>query len=241
MKKETFKTALGFGFIAVGLVLAVYFLYTLGAPKNELPSSDADASPLPVIVIDAGHGGMDGGAVGNDGTLEKELNLEIAMTLAELARICGYNPILTRTEDVMLSTPEGAGSAKMQDLKARLSISSIYPEALTVSIHCNKFPSESCKGLQVYHSNSEQAKKIADSIQASVKEQLQPDNRRQTKKADSSIYLLDRAVSPAVLIECGFLSNTEECEALSSREYQKSLALAILSGIESGKSYDTVQ
>ncbi len=231
MKSTATKSVIGFAFIACGLALTVFFLYNIFAPNDKIPSSDVDASPLPTIVIDAGHGGADGGAVSTDGILEKNLNLQIASTLAELMRISGYNVVMTRTEDVMLNSDSG-GSNKMQDLKARLEISSKYPDSLTVSIHCNKFPSESCKGLQVYYSDSDYAKKSADSVQESVISLLQNDNHRSTKKADSSIYLLDRAKSPSILIECGFLSNSEECELLSNTDYQKKLALCILNGIE---------
>ncbi len=235
MKTNASRSVLGFAFIVIGLLLAVVFLYIFLSPDGNIKTSDVDASPLPVVVIDAGHGGADGGATGTNGVLEKELNLQISKSLAELMRICGYNVVMTRTEDVMLSSSDGSGSAKMQDLRARLEISAKYPDALTVSIHCNKFPSEKCKGLQIYYSDSETAKSYADSIQAEVKSVLQKENRRVTKKADSSIYLLHRAKSPSILVECGFLSNPEECERLSNSEYQKMLALCILSGMEKGK------
>ncbi len=231
MNQSASKNVIGFAFIACGLALTAFLLYTLFAPNEKLPSSDVDASPLPVVVIDAGHGGADGGAVSADGTLEKDLNLQIAKTLAELMKISGYNVVMTRTDDSMLTSDSG-GSHKMQDLKARLEISSKYPEALTISIHCNKFPMESCKGLQVYYSEIEYSKKAADCVQSSVISLLQNDNHRATKKADSSIYLLDRAKSPSILIECGFLSNPEECEKLSDTSYQKKLALCILNGIQ---------
>ncbi len=234
MRQNTTKSVLGFAFIACGLALTVFLLYTIFAPDDRIPSSDVDASPLPVIVIDAGHGGADGGAVSTNGILEKDLNLQIAYTLSELMKISGYNVVMTRTTDTML-TCDGGGTHKMQDLKARLEIASKYPESLTISIHCNKFPSEKCKGLQVYYSDHDNAKSYADSVQASVIALLQNDNHRATKKADSSIYLLSRAQSPSILIECGFLSNPEECKNLSDVDYQKKLALCILNGIETSK------
>ncbi len=235
MRSNSAKSVLGFAFIAFGLILAVIFLYVFLSPDGSIKTSDADASPLPVVVIDAGHGGRDGGATGTTGVLEKQLNLEISEKLCALLKICGYNVVMTRTEDIMLSSSDGLGSAKMQDLKARLEISSKYPDELTVSIHCNKFPSEKCKGLQVYYSDSDAAKNAADSVQSSVKTLLQKENHRVTKKADSSIYLLYRAQAPSILIECGFLSNPEDCENLSSHEYQKALALCILNGMENAK------
>jgi N-acetylmuramoyl-L-alanine amidase len=148
-------------------------------------------------------------------------------------RVSGYNVVMTRSEDVMLDTGESKGSAKMRDLKRRLEISSEYSDAITVSIHCNKFPQSSCKGMQVYHSDSQTAQAAAKLVQSSYLA-LMPENHRQIKKADSSIYLLDRAVSPAILVECGFLSNSEELQKLKDENYQKKLAIIIIT-INEGK------
>lgn len=231
MNKAALKTSAGFAILAILLAIVILIMHFFFSPRLSTPAANTDISPLPVIVIDAGHGGFDGGAVGGDGTLEKDLNLDIARILSELLRVSGYEAVMTRTEDTMLTTDDGIGKAKMRDLKQRLIIASSYPDALLVSIHCNKFPAESCRGLQVYYSGSELAQNAADSIQNSVARLIQPENRRQTKKADSSIYLLDRARTPSVLVECGFLSNSEECALLKEDAYQKKLALSILFGI----------
>lgn len=230
MKKEALKTAIVFLLIALAVSVAVFVIY-IKFSAYDVPIGEVSAQPFPTVVIDAGHGGKDGGAVGVDGTLEKDLNLQIANVLAELLRVSGYNVVMTRTDDEMLVSDDGVGSQKLQDLKKRLTVASTYPESVTVSIHCNKFPQESCKGLQVYFSDSEKAKALAESIQDSAVKLIQPDNHRVVKKADSSIYLLSRAKTPSVLIECGFLSNEQECKNLKDAEYQKSLALAILAGI----------
>ena len=230
MKNEAIKTAMTFLLIAIIVSAAVFVIFT-GFSGDKSASPTVSGAPMPTVIIDAGHGGMDGGAVGCDGTLEKDLNLEIATTLAELLRISGYNVVMTRTEDVMLSTDDGGGTAKLRDLKKRLEIASAYPGSVTVSVHCNKFPLESCKGLQVYHSEGETAKALAESIQQGVKGSLQPENHRAVKQADSSIYLLSRAKTPSVLIECGFLSNPEECEKLNDINYRRSLSLVLLKGI----------
>ncbi|MBE6609253.1 MAG: hypothetical protein E7634_01145 [Ruminococcaceae bacterium] len=229
LKKSAVKSTLEF--LAVALLLT--FIITLTAilfQQNEEKTDAASADEARIIVIDAGHGGRDGGASGADGTLEKHINLEIAKILRDLLIVSGYETVMTRETDVMLTAEDGKGSAKMQDLKQRLSIASAYPDALTISIHCNKFPMQSCKGMQVYYSDNETAKKAASDIQnASVI--LQPYNKRATKKADSSIYLLYRAVSPSVLVECGFLSNPEELGALKTEDYQKKTAMIIFKGI----------
>ena len=229
VKRFALRTAVEF-ILVVGMLIALMLLAAaLGGRKNGEDSA-VIAEEDPVVVIDAGHGGMDGGAVGADGTLEKQINLEIAQTLSQLLTVSGYKTVMTRTEDTMLQTDDGEGSAKMQDLKQRLAIASKYPESLMVSIHCNKFSLESCKGMQVYYSDSEAEKKAAQEIQnASVL--LQPYNKREIKKSDYSIYLLNRAKSPSVLVECGFLSNSEELSALKDADYQKKLALVIFKGI----------
>ncbi len=231
MKNEALKTAMLFLLIALAVSVAVFVICTRLSSVSDPISSPADAEPFPIIIIDPGHGGMDGGAVGYDGTLEKELNLQIANVLSELLRVSGYNVIMTREDDIMLNTEDGNGSSKFQDLKKRLMIASSYPDSVMISIHCNKFSMESCKGLQVYHSDDEKAAELAGKIQDSVVNIIQPGNHRKVKQADSSIYLLDRAKTPSVLIECGFLSNKEDCNNLKNSEYQKALALAILKGI----------
>ncbi len=229
VKRLALKTAVEFILVAGMLVALMLVAIALGGRQSGDTNAVA-ADEDTVVVIDAGHGGMDGGAVGADGTLEKHINLEIAKVLSELLTVSGYKTVMTRTDDIMLKTEEGTGSAKMQDLKQRLSIASKYPESVMVSIHCNKFPLESCAGMQVYYSDSATAKKVAQDIQrASV--MLQPYNKREIKKADSSIYLLSRAKSPSVLVECGFLSNSEELSSLKTEDYQKKMALVIFKGI----------
>lgn len=210
--------------VAAIMLLAFFFSQDGGEPELQ-----AGGEAHRIVVIDAGHGGADGGAVAPDGTLEKELNLEISRVLCALMRVSGYKVVMTREGDEMLGSPLTAGSAKMRDLKERLSISSEYPDALTVSLHCNKFPDGSCHGLQVYYGNGEGAEGAANAIQSAFS-LVDKTNRRKTKKADSSIYLLHRATAPAVLVECGFLSNSEELERLKTEDYRKRLALAIYSG-----------
>ncbi len=186
------------------------------------------ADPRPVIILDAGHGGEDSGAVGIDGSLEKDLNLSLTLRLKDLLIFEGWQVILTRADDRLLYDPETALSHKVQDLKNRLDYGTRYPDAVFVSIHMNKFPAESCKGLQVYYSkNHASSETLATRIQTDVKRFLTPDNHRLCKRAGSSIYILDRIKIPAVLIECGFISNREEVALLSTDAYQKKL-IAVL-------------
>jgi len=219
--------------------LVLIFLAFLSAKNEKDHRTDSlgvveDNTKRPVVIIDAGHGGEDGGAVGKNGVFEKELNLLIASDLRDMLRANGINVIMTREEDVMLydKNADYKGRKKMLDLAARLKIAESYEDCIFVSIHMNSFPQEKYSGLQVYYSgNSPNSLTLADKIQLSVREHLQKDNSRKTKKASGNIFLLDRIQSPAVLIECGFLSNPEECCMLCSEEYRRKLTMSIFCGI----------
>ena len=182
------------------------------------------------LIIDAGHGGEDGGTVGVNGTLEKDLNLEIAFLIRDMALAAGYDTVMTRSEDILLydRSLDYKGRKKALDLLARVKIAEKYENAIFVSIHMNAFPEKQYSGLQVYYSkNDPLSEEIAKDIQDGVQLSLQAQNNRKIKPASSNIYLLDRITLPAVLIECGFLSNPEECEKLSSENYRQKLALSI--------------
>lgn len=231
---KTFSFVIRFLAFSALLCLTVPFFNTLDVTRaNEYLHvlSSEQAKPVQVI-IDPGHGGIDCGGVGVDGVLEKDLNLKISKILCELLRANGINAITTRTEDKMLDLddPSLSGTHKMRDLKNRLAVAKQHPQAIFVSIHMNKFAQSKYSGLQVWYSkNTQGSALLAQELQAKVKQCLLPQNDRKAKAADSSMFLLDRAVGDAVLIECGFLSNPEECAALESDEYQKQLVCAIFS------------
>jgi len=179
------------------------------------------------FIIDPGHGGRDGGASAADGTIEKELNLALAAVLRDTLDILGYDAVMTRTDDLMLSD-SGSGTNKLRDLRARVNIAKANPDALFVSIHMNKFPNPLYSGLQVWYSpNHPSGEKTARMIQTGYKTYISPENNREIKKAGSNIFILDRIKNPAVLVECGFLSNASEARRLSDSAYQKKLALVI--------------
>ena len=218
--------------IAVMVILSLKFENdkTSGASKD----SPMDAISGKIVIIDAGHGGEDGGAIGKNGVYEKDLNLMIARDLAEILVANGNTVIMTRDSDVMLydRNVDFKGRKKMLDLAARLKIAEKYEDCIFVSIHMNTFPQEKYHGLQVYYSpNAEESALLAEKIQSSVSEHLQPDNDRKIKKANGSIFLLDRIRRPAVLIECGFISNSKECALLCDEEYRQKLTLSIFCGI----------
>lgn len=184
-----------------------------------------------VFVIDAGHGGADGGASTPDGTFEKDLNLSVALNLGMMLESSGKNVIYTRDGDYMLGG-NSTGSRKMQDLSARLKYGNETPNAVFISIHMNKFAQSKYSGLQVFYSdNNELSQKLAGIIQSNSGKFLLPDNDREIKKAGSNIYLLKNMKNPAVLVECGFLSNPAECEKLKSESYRMELAAVIYSSV----------
>ena len=192
-------------------------------------------STLPIIILDAGHGGFDGGATANDGTVEKDINLKITLYLREYLNLLGFDTIVTREQDVSLEdNPQlSIKSRKTSDIHNRMKIMEGTENALFVSIHQNHYSVEKYSGLQVFYSPefSEESSKMAQSIQETITETLQPDNNREIKKCGNSVYLIYNAVKPAVLVECGFLSNIEETRLLKSDDYQKEIAYCIALGI----------
>lgn len=200
-------------------------------------SADGDGAPSPLIVIDPGHGGEDGGCSAADGTLEKDINLLQSKSLCDMLCAMGIPSVMTRTDDTMLYSLYGdaedyTGRKKVFDLKNRIRFADESGAVAMVSIHMNKFPDGRYKGAQVYYSpDNEGSTLLADSIQNSVSKNLQTDNSRLIKKAGSNIYLLNRAKITTVLCECGFLSNGEETELLKTPEYRNKLSLCISAAV----------
>lgn len=186
------------------------------------------------VVLDAGHGGEDGGAVSASGVAEKDINLQIALLLRDLLEANGVKVVMTRTTDTLLydKNADYEGRKKVLDLAARREIAEQTEDAVFVSIHMNAYPQTQYNGLQVWYSkNCESSYFLAKTLQSTAKLHLQPDNDRAIKGATSAIHLLHRLTCPAVLVECGFLSNPEEAALLSTEEYQQQLALVIFLGI----------
>ena len=223
-------------FIFVFTAAAIFFLFLSTYLKSEKNTSFTSAEiNEPLIIIDAGHGGEDGGAVGTNDLYEKDVNLKIAFLMKDMLSSRGYDVLLTRSEDILLydRNVDFKGRKKALDLAARVKIAQEHENCIFVSIHMNAFPDPKYSGLQVYYStNNEESKMLADQIQLLVKETLQPNNNRKTKAAKENIFVLDRITSPAILVECGFLSNPEECAALSDAGYLKKLSLIICEAVE---------
>ena len=220
--------------IAISVIVLVAILFSLffkiGMENND---SEAASAAEMLIILDAGHGGEDAGATGVTGVLEKDLNLSLAFVMGEMLSERGYTVIYTRSEDKMLykDFENVRGLRKISDLKNRCKIAKEYPTAMFISLHMNSFGDSHYSGLQVYYSTkNEESEKLASSIQSCVKREVQPSNDRKIKPG-KDIYLLENMDNTAVLIECGFLSNKEEAEKLSKKEYQKMLSFSIICGI----------
>lgn len=182
------------------------------------------------VVIDAGHGGKDGGTIGIDGSIEKAVNLSIALDLYDFLTVSGVNTDLTRSGDYELYN-DGEDRNK-SDLYNRLDYINSKSNAVLISIHQNHFENESEWGTQIWYSeNDEKSKILADKILMSIKENLQNENERVNKPSGDDYYLLHKASVPSVMVECGFMSNAEENKKLQDIEYQKDLAFSILCGI----------
>ena len=197
----------------------------LGSRAVMLP-----ASVRPVVVIDPGHGGVDGGATAN-GVVEKELNLAIGKKLRSLCLLFGFEVRMTREDDVSIHDEgmETIREQKNSDLRNRLELMTAEPGAAVVSIHMNKFQQSRIRGAQVFYApKAPGSEELARLIQEDVKALVQPENTRQIKRADSSLFLLyNNTVNPAVLVECGFISNPEEAAQLQEAEYQDRLAFSV--------------
>lgn len=232
MSKGALPRTLATVFILL-LIALITFAFALSGSLSWAQRK-AGAVPVTTVIIDAGHGGEDGGAVGDDGSQEKTLNLQIAMILRDMLQAEGINVIMTRTEDILLydRNKDYEGRKKVLDLEHRLKVSRDNPGALFVSIHMNAFTQKKYDGLQVYFPiGDEYSGMLASIIQKNVKSTLQSQNLRKPKGAGSNIYLLDKNPNPAVLVECGFLSNDAECARLNDPLYRQQLAFVLYDSI----------
>lgn len=226
--------AMALAVIAQGDGALTYLENETKTPVSEIVENETCEADSFILMIDAGHGGEDGGAVGVDGTLEKELNLAVSENVADLALLFGVEYRMTRTDDSLLygkynELTNYTGRKKALDLKNRLRFSEEEAADVFLSIHMNKFTSPVYKGLQVYYSpNTDDSRVLAEALRNYNTAHLQKDNDREVKSATSSIYLLHRLQIPAVLVECGFISNPEECSLLKTAPYRASLSCTLI-------------
>lgn len=186
------------------------------------------------VVLDAGHGGEDGGAVGINGAMEKDINLAIALELEKYLKQNNFEVIMIRDTDTSVGDQSlgTVAERKRSDTKSRLRTVEETGECILISIHQNHFSESKYSGAQVFYSgNREESALLAEAIRRNIVDSLQPGNTRENKEAEKNIYLLYNCKAPAVLVECGFLSNPEEAEKLGTESYQKDMAAAIYNGL----------
>lgn len=213
---------------AIFLFFSVFSYYRVATQASKIMQKKY------TVILDAGHGGEDGGTSSQSGILEKDINLSIASKLRIFLLSAGFDVIMIRNSDTAVGDANlnTVKERKTSDLKKRLQIMNEHPDALFVSIHQNHFEENQYHGTQVFYSpHHESGKFLADSIQSSVVSLLQPDNHRVSKAAEKSIYLLWNSKSPSVIVECGFLSNLEEAKKLNDDTYQNQMAFSIFCGI----------
>lgn len=212
------------------MLLLLAGLVTAGRYLETYVSSGKMKTNENVIVVDCGHGGSDPGKVGAGDILEKDINLQIGKKVKKKLEKKGYEVIMTREKDEILSRGTD-GSKKVQDMKARVALINKTAPALAISIHQNSYQDSEVCGAQVfYYAHSEEGEEAAGVMQEALL-QVNPDNKRQAK-ANDNYYLLKRTEVPTIIVECGFLSNPEEAALLSDEEYQKKIAKAVVDGLE---------
>ena len=217
---------------AVMCCLLVFVAYN----KISSYALEKNGKPISRVIIDAGHGGEDGGAVGVDGIIEKDINLAIALKLKNLLEVSGYEVIMTREKDQAIydDSAKSLREKKRSDLRNRMGIINKNKEENTVfvSIHQNKFPNPKYFGTQIFYSvNNPQSQELATKLKDSIVGLIQPENDREIKPSNEKIYLLHNAQIPAVIVECGFLSNEQEAKKLTNEKYQTDISFSIYCGI----------
>ena len=201
----------------------------IGRIERVQPVYLLEEEQRPVVIIDPGHGGIDGGAEAN-GLIEKDINLAISLNLRDFLSMQGFRVIMTREDDRSIHDQgiTQISRQKRSDMYNRLALIEDHPEAIFVSIHQNKFEQASVCGAQVFYSqNHPDSQQLAQQIQSSFASLLQPDNTREIKPAENNLFLLYEATVPAVMVECGFLSNRQEAGQLSDPTYQRKVAFVV--------------
>lgn len=235
MKKGIFISFNFKFFLTLVLVFILTFSLVLAVNFATLTTVSENIEAVKTIIVDAGHGGEDGGTQSSAGVLEKDINLDISLKTGTLLRLMGYSVVYTRTEDKLRYGEDAVRQRqkKVSDIHYRMSVMENYPDAVFLSIHQNYFSESKYNGAQVFYSkNNPLSKSLAEKLQSNIKTLLQGENDRQIKACGTDVYLLYHAQNPAVMVECGFMSNPGEALLLSDSEYQKKISLAVAAGIE---------
>lgn len=222
-------------FYAIFALLLVLTAATVSMllPPEAVETSVSAPTGKTVWVIDAGHG-EDGGAVAADGSKESDMNLAIAQRLDALLVFLGEETRMTRTEDISIHDASASTlrEKKRSDLENRVGLVNSTQGAILVSIHQNSLPSsKQTHGAQVFYGKKEGSAEVANAVQLALNQTVNAGNEKTEKAIDASIFLMKNVTAPAILIECGFLSNENETALLKSGEYQQRLAVVIASGL----------
>ena len=224
------------GLILAALIVGVILMLALTLGQiNDLMEPVMDPVALQQrgpLVLDAGHGGEDGGAVSLTGAPESQINLAIVLKLRDVLGLYGVDPVVLREEDISLHDSD-AGTLrekKRSDLKNRVAAIEAVEGGTLLSIHQNSYTSSRYRGSHAFYAPTEGSQALAEHFQASIKAALQPENDRVVKQIPNSVYLMNHVTCPAVLIECGFLTNPEEEALLRDEDYQRKLAAVIAAG-----------
>ena len=220
------------GMCLTGALVAIAALLGLVMARlNHMlePAMNRVTAQQPALVLDAGHGGEDGGAVSLTGVPESSINLAIVLNMRDILGLYGVDPVLLREEDISLHDSSAATlrEKKRSDLQNRVEAVEELESAVLVSIHQNTYTSSRYHGTQIFYAPTEGSQVLADHVRAEVREGLQPDNERVVKQIPDTVYLMNHIRCPAILIECGFLTNPEEEAKLRDEDYQKQLAAVI--------------
>lgn len=228
--KKLMFGVLAMALCAVMIVLSVNLTQKIG----DIAASGEGLIKPPTVLVDAGHGGVDGGAVSPiDGTVEKSLNLQIACKLRDMLRMFGVQVKMTRESDISVHDDDAQTirRKKVTDLKNRLNMLNNGCCDTLISVHMNIFSQGKYHGTQVFYGGlNPQSEVLAKSVQENIKSLIQQDNSRVQKKSGKNIYLLYNARKPAIMAECGFLSNSDDLSLLKTHEYQMKIAGAISCG-----------
>lgn len=219
--------------LAAVLLLAIVSAFMSYGERLRLSGVFAPHSYQHTLVLDAGHGGIDGGAVAEDGTAEQDINLAIVKKCQALAGFFGIRTVLTRTDQHSLNYDPASTvrQNKVADIHAREELTNQAENPIFVSVHLNKFSDSQYTGAQVFWSkNNLEGQLLAESVQDQLTLGLQPIRQRTAKQAPDSVYLMKRLTCPAIIVECGFLSNQQETEQLKQDGYQKKLSVCIIHG-----------
>lgn len=211
--------------IPLAVTAALFVIFAIGITGAKT-AVDSAARAKPVVVLDAGHGSTDNGTIGVGGVSEKVVNLQITMKTKLLLELLGCDVVMTRVND------EPIAESKLADMRLRLKIANTYPGGILLSIHQNFYPDASQHGAQVFFGEkTEGSKQLATILTDTFREKLDPDNRRKIKEGKGHYLLLEKTVVPAVLIECGFMSNPAEAKKLYDENYQMQLAFCIAGAV----------